>query len=480
MLSGLHDILSNASPTAAVVIALAAMLFCGFAMTRLTKLVRLPNVTAYILAGILLGPYCLDLIPVSVVDGMDFLSDVALSFVAFSIGEYFRFSVLRKNGGKVLVIALLEAFLASALVFCLLYFVLHLHLAFSIAVAALASVTAPTSTAVTIRQTGAKGDFVNTLLQTIALDDIIGLVAYSVSISLALSLLSGTESVQSSDILLPLAANLGALVLGGLFGLFLKLLMPKKRSTDNRLIITVALLSAFCGVCAVLDISPLLGCMSMGTVYINTTDDQKLFKQIGYFSPPILLLFFVRSGLQFNLDALLSPAGAVGSVSLLVVGVLYFAVRIVGKYAGAFLGCLLVRKPKKVRNYLGFALVPQAGVSIGLAALGARTIGGEMGMALQTVIVASGVLYELVGPALAKLSLYLSGSYSDKLEDLVPAETVENAEKLSDVELLIRRIKAIQETLPQPHEEEQAFTEAAEELYGIQQYRRPRRFNRRL
>lgn len=477
MLSG---ILEQSSATASVVIALAAMLFCGFAVTRVTKLVKLPNVTAYILTGILLGPYCLDLIPASVVEGMDFLSDVALSFVAFSIGEFFRFSVLKKNGGKVVVIALAEALAASALVFCLLYFVLHLHLAFSVTVAALASVTAPTSTVVTIRQTGAKGDFVNTLLQSIALDDIIGLAAYSVSISLALSFLSGEKTVGTSDVLLPLAANLGALLLGGLFGLFMKFLMPGKRSTDNRLIISIALLAAFCGICAILDISPLLGCMSMGTVYINTTDDQKLFKQLGYFSPPILLLFFVRSGLQFDLGALFSPSGAVGSVSLLVVGLLYFAVRIIGKYAGAFLGCLLVRKPKNVRNYLGLALIPQAGVAIGLAALGARTIGGEMGTALQTVILAAGVLYELVGPALAKLSLYLSGSYSEKLEDIVPAEEVENAEKLTDVELLIRRIRAIQETLPPPQEEEQAFTEAAEALYEAQQLRRPRRMGRRL
>ena len=469
MLTAIHQTLQGASPVATVIISVAFMLICGFAMTRLTKLLRLPNVTAYILTGILLGPYCLRLIPQDVIDGMDFLSDIALAFIAFSTGEFFRFSVLKKNGVKVLVITLLESLLASALVFVVLYFLLHLSLAFSVVLAALAAATAPASTVMTIRQTGAKGDFVNTLLQVVALDDIVGLIAYSVSISLALSFLSAEAVFRIGDVARPLLINLGVLLLGGLFGLFMKMLMPKKRSTDNRLIISIALLFSFCGVCAMLDISPLLGCMSMGTVYINVTDDDKLFKQLNYFSPPILLLFFVRSGLNFKLDALIGTSGSVGSVPLLAVGVLYFFVRIVGKYFGAFFGCCFVKKPKEVRNYLGLALIPQAGVAIGLAALGARTLGGETGVALQTIILASSVLYELIGPACAKLSLYLSHSYSDKLEDLVPVEeTAPGGRQKTSVELLIERIKGIQETIPPPTEptaEEQAFTEAAEEMY---------------
>ena len=129
----------------------------------------------------------------------------------------------------------------------------------------------------------------------------------------------------------------------------------KKHSTDNRLIIAIALLFSFCGICTLFDVSPLLGCMSMGTVYVNLTEDDKLFKQLNYFSPPLLLLFFVRSGLSFQLDALFGTSAAVGRVPLLLVGVVYFIVRILGKYAGAFWGCLLVRKPKSVRNYLGLA-----------------------------------------------------------------------------------------------------------------------------
>ena len=258
-------------------------------------------------------------------------------------------------------------------------------------------------------------------------------------------------------------------------GLALKLLIHKRRSTDNRLIITLALLFAFCGVCSLLDISPLLGCMSMGMTYVNLAQDDRLFQQMAYFSPPVLLLFFVRSGVCFDLGALVHPAGGLGRYSLLAVGVAYFIVRIVGKYAGAWLGCLAVGKDRKVRDYLGLALVPQAGVAIGLAALGARTLGGEMGVALNTVILASSVLYELVGPALAKLSLWLSGSYSDKLEDRAPVEQLDAAgRRKAEVELLIERIRAIQEKLPEHplSPEEEAFTAAAQEYRQNNLYHR--------
>ena len=477
MLSQFIQAAVGSSSVASVIISIALMLFLGFLMTRLTKKLRLPNVTAYIVTGILIGPYCLDLIPQTVIGGMDFLSDIALAFIAFSTGEFFKLSTLRKNGMKVVVITILEALMATVVVFLVTYFILGVDLAFSIVLAALASATAPASTVMTIRQTGAHGDFVDTLLQVVALDDVVGLIAYSVAISLALALSMGSAALSAGSILRPIAMNLGVFLLGGLFGLFLKWLMPKKRSNDNRLIISVSLLFAFCGICAMLDVSPLLGCMSMGTVYINITDDEKLFKQLNYFTPPILLLFFVRSGLSFKLDALVNTSAAVGATPLLVVGIVYFFMRIVGKYLGAFLGCKLVKKPKETSNYLGLALIPQAGVAIGLAALGARTLAGETGVALETVILASSVLYELVGPACAKLSLYLSKSYSSKLEDIVPEEKVlEEGKDNNPVELLIKRIQLIQEELHKdaPSEEEAAFQEAADEYDHNFNYHRRR------
>lgn len=461
MLNPLYDKLQ--SNAAVIIISLAIMLLCGFLMTRVTKKLKLPNVTAYIVTGIIIGPFCLDLLPQTFIAGTGFLADIALAFIAFSTGEFFKFSKLRNNAGKVIVITLAEAMLASVVVFILAYWILNLNLAFSIVLAALASATAPASTMMTIRQTGAKGDFVDTLLQVVAYDDIVALLAYSIAISIAIASTTGA-AVGFGSIVLPILKNLGVLALGGVWGLFMKLLIQKKRSTDNRLIISLALILSFCGICSAMDISPLLGCMAMGTVYINTSGDEKLFMQLNYFSPPILLLFFVRSGASFDLNALIKPSGAIGGVPLLLIGVLYFFVRIIGKYAGAFLGCLVTKKPKETRNYFGLALIPQAGVAIGLAAIGARALGGEMGVALETIILASSVLYELVGPGCAKLSLYLSKSYSTKLEEIVPLEETTEDTRPNTVEQLIERIQIIQQELKAETEsaEERAFTEAAQ------------------
>lgn len=475
-MAALHNTLMNLPQVPTVIISVALMLFSGFLLTRITKRLRLPNVTAYILAGILIGPYCLDLVPQRIIDGTDFLSDIALAFIAFSTGEFFKLSVLKRNGMKVVWITVCEAVLASVAVFVLTYWILRLELAFSIVLAALASATAPASTMMTIRQTGAHGDFVDTLLQVVALDDVVGLVLYSIAISVALASLDGTGFTLSA-LLRPVTLNILIMALGGMFGLFMKLLMPSNRSTDNKLIISIALLFSFCGICALLDISPLLGCMAMGTVYTNIAENDKLFKQLGYFSPPILLLFFVRSGMSFRLDALVSASGAMNGVPLLVIGSTYFLVRILGKYLGAWLGCRMVKKDRLVRNYLGLALIPQAGVAIGLAALGARTLGGTMGEDLQTIILASSVLYELIGPGCAKLALYLSRSYSTRLEDLAPVEPVTEAgQPKNDVQLLIERIQKIQKSLPEHEpavsEEEAAFTEAAEEHFAHSQLQR--------
>ena len=466
--------IQSEQPVASIIISVALMMIAGFLLTRLTKLLRLPNVTAYIVAGILIGPYCLNLVPQRFIDGTSFLSDIALAFIAFSTGEFFKLDVLKKNGMKVVWITVFESVLASLLVFVLTFFILHMDLAFSIVLSALASATAPASTMMTIRQTGAKGDFVDTLLQVVALDDVVGLVLYSVAISIALASLSGSQGFSFQTIGKPILLNMLTLFIGACFGLAMKLFMPQSRSTDNKLIISVALLFAFCGVCVLLDVSPLLGCMVMGTVYTNIAENDKLFKQLGYFSPPILLLFFVRSGMNFKLDALFNASGDLDGVPLIVVGVSYFLVRIVGKYAGAWLGCFVVKKDKLVRNYLGLALIPQAGVAIGLAALGARTLGGTIGSDLETIILASSVLYELLGPGCAKLALYLSKSYSTRLEDVAVVEEVtESGERKTEAQLLIERIRKIQTELPPlpahgetTEEEEAAFMEAAEEQYA--------------
>ena len=481
----LNSFYESISPTATVIISIAIMLFCGFAMTRLTKRLKLPNVTAYITVGILIGPFCLDLIPQNVIDGTDFLSDIALAFIAFSVGEFFRMSSLKKNGAKTIVITIFEAVFASALVFILTYFILRLDVVLCIVLSALAAATAPTSTAMTIRQTKAKGNFVDTLLQVIALDDVLSLIAFSIALSIAGAFLADGATISAGTVITPIIVNIGIMILGGFFGFFLKLLMPKKRTVDNRLIILISTLFLFCGLCALLDISPLLGCLAMGMVYINITDDDKLYKQINYFSPPIMLLFFVRSGLNLKLDSLFTPTGNTGSIPIIAIALLYFAVRMIGKYGGAFFGATVIKAEKSVRNYVGLALIPQAGVAIGLAAMADRTLGGSIGENIQTIILASSILYELIGPACAKLSLYLSGSISDKIEDIAPVETHDkDGNPRREVDILIERIQKIRAEIPEPEKvemspEERAFIEASEEQYEAMYDLHRRRMNRR-
>ncbi len=466
---------------AMVIISVAVILFVGFLGTRITKKLKLPNVTAYIVVGILLVPIWTiipgakndisGIVPRSVIDGMEFLTEIALAFIAFSASEFFRFKNLKSAGVSVIIITIFEAVGASILVFLVCRFALGIDTAFSLVLAALSSATAPASTIMTIRQTKAKGPYVNTLLQVVALDDVVSLVLYTVAISVCMAMNSGGAGVSFESVGLPILKNLACLAIGFGMGFILKLLISEKRTTDNRLIIVIAVIFLFCGICSLLDQSPLLGCMAMGMVYINLSDDDKLFKQLAYFSPPILLCFFVRSGMNFNLKAFtdLTP---IGYVPLFVAAIVYFIVRILGKYGGAYAGCAVTKKDKSIKNYLGLGLIPQAGVAIGLATMGARIFTGQghadLGNNLITIILASSVLYELVGPGLSKLGLYLSKSYTKDINEVVPAEQIgEVAASLSPVELLTLQINKIREDYQNEvvNPEEEAFNEAIDQYY---------------
>lgn len=388
------------STSAQVILSLAVMLFSGFLMTRLTKLAHLPNVTGYILAGVLIGPCVLNLIPETVQNGMDFVTDVALAFIAFGVGKYFKLGRLRKNGRSVLILTVFESLIAALLVFLVMAFVFRLPIPFSLLLGAIGSATAPASTIMTIRQYKAKGQFVDILLQIVALDDAVALLAFSVCAAIAQAM-EGGGGISPKAVLLPILWNLLALAAGALAGFLLHKLIGANRSSQHRLVLVTALLLSITGFCTALDISPLLACMVMGAVYINVSGNKKVFKQVNGFTPPIQLLFFVLSGMRMDLTAL-KAAG--------LIGVVYFLVRIIGKYAGAWLGAVLGKACVPIRRYLGLALIPQAGVSIGLALLGQRILPAESGALLSTIILSSGVLYEMIGPACAKAAIFLSGS----------------------------------------------------------------------
>ena len=401
-----------------ILLSLAVILLAGFLLTRLTRLFRLPNVTGYILAGILIGPGVLGLVPAETVQSMDFVSDIALSFIAFGVGRFFRRETLRETGGKVIAITILEAMAAGILVAVSMYFLFDMDLAFSVLLGAIATATAPASTMMTIEQYHARGEFVNLLLQIVALDDVVCLVVFSAAASFVAAADAGAVTVSGTVV--PILLNLAVLGLGALFGFLLSRILTPRRSRDNRLILAVAMLVGLSGLCTIFDVSPLLSCMVFGAVYINLTSDKALYDQLYAITPPVLSLFFVVSGMNLDVNSL--PA-------LGVVGVAYFVIRIAGKYAGAWLGCAVTGTDKTIRNYLGGALVPQAGVAIGLAYLGQRILPSQYGDLLMTIILASSVLYELIGPGCAKFSLIRSGAIRTEAvrEPVQPAEEPEPA-----------------------------------------------------
>lgn len=408
------DQITAQGSSAQIIISLAVILFAGFLMTRLSKKIKLPNVTGYIVAGILIGPYVLNLVPKDLISGMDFVTDVALAFIAFGVGRYFKLSTLKKSGSRVIVITLFEALAAAVVITLAMVFIFRLPVSFSLLLGAIGCATAPASTIMTIRQYHAKGEFVDTILQVVALDDAVALIAFSICAAVAQTLTTHGH-LQAQVILLPLLFNVLAVVLGLLCGLLLVKLISAKRSNDHKLVLVNAIILTLTGLCALLNVSPLLACMAMGAAYINLNGNKELFHQVNHFTPPILLLFFVLSGMKLNVPSLLTAG---------IVGVGYFFVRILGKYAGASLGAVVTKAPRAIRNYLGLALIPQAGVSIGLAALGARMLPGEYGTMLSTIILSSAVLYEIVGPACAKASLFLSHTIKkeDSLPELPPAK----------------------------------------------------------
>ena len=339
---------------------------------------------------------------------MGFVSDLALAFIAFGVGKFFKKEVLLKTGSRIIIITLFEALLAGVLVTLFCVGVFKMEWNFALILGAIATATAPASTMMTINQYKAKGEFVNTLLQIVALDDVVCLLAFSIVAGIAGR--TGNEELTMSTVLMPVVYNILALGLGFFCGYFLSRLLIPARSKDNRLILAIAMLLGISGICASLDISPLLSCMIFGASYINLTSDKKLYRQINNFTPPVMSIFFIMSGMNLDLSALTT----VGTV-----GLAYFIVRIIGKYLGTYISCLITGTSREIRNYMGLALIPQAGVAIGLAFLGQRLLPEEMGKLLLTIILSSSVLYEMVGPVCAKMSLFLSGSITtDKMKEV--------------------------------------------------------------
>lgn len=381
---------------------LGLMIFVGMALGRLVKKIKLPNVTGYLLAGLLLGPSILGLLSEEFLSGITVISDAALGFIAFSIGNEFKISYFKRVGATPIIIACLESFFAVAFVTVALMLA-GCSTTFSLVLGSIAAATAPAATIMVIKQYKAKGPVTETLLSVVAIDDATALIMYSISIAAATALSGGNATVKEL-VLKPVIEIGGALVVGAILGFLFLLPMKAFKKDGNRLSLIIAFIFVGLGLSQLCGFSSLLLCMAMGAIVANFSPDvNQIMKLSDRITPPIFMLFFVASGADLKLSVL----PAVG-----LVGVIYIVVRVVGKMFGASLGAIVCKAGKNIRKYLGPALVPQAGVAIGLS-LAASSVVPEHASEIRTVILCGTLIYELVGPVIAKTCLKKAGEITE-------------------------------------------------------------------
>lgn len=378
---------------------LAIALLLGLLSSKVMKKIKLPNVTGYLLIGLITGPYCLKLLSLEVINQFSIIPEIALGFIAFSIGAEFKLSYLKKVGKAPIIIAFTEA-VGAVLIVDFILIITGNDLAFSLVLGAIAAATAPAATLMVVRQYKAKGPVTNTLLPVVAIDDAMALMVFGLSIAVAKAIDSNNSISLFSTILRPVLEIFGALIFGAILGIVLKFLTNWFTGRGTRLSCTIAMVSLCLGISNLLGFSALLACMAMSAVYVNISNvSDKVFEQVDRMTPPIFILFFFLSGA--NLDINVLPT--VG-----VIGILYVIFRVIGKLIGAAFGAKISNSEPTVKKYLGYTLIPQAGVAIGLAGI-ATTVVPEYGIEIQTIILCATVIYELFGPVITKLALKKAG-----------------------------------------------------------------------
>ena len=401
-------------------ICLAVAVIGGLLMSRLTKLLNLPAVTAYLVAGLLLGPYCLGAFGISgvgfqtmeQVEAQRILTQTTLGFIAFSMGNEFRLSQLKNMGGKAVFIGVMQAVATTLLVDAAL---IGLHLLFpsvlslssALVLGAIASATAPAATLMVVRQYKADGPLTRLLMLVVAIDDAVGMLLFSVSFGIATALENGAVSILGV-VVEPVIEIVLSLGLGALMGVLLDQVEHLFHSRSKRMTISVAFVLLTVGLSMLkftvggvhCGFSLLLVCMMTGTVFCNVCDtSEELMERVERWTVPLNVLFFVISGAELDLQVLISPV-------TLLVGVIYILARSAGKYFGAYGSCKTVRCSEKITKHLGITLLPQAGVALGMAMTATALHDGAL---VRNVVLFSVLVYELVGPALTKRSLLLAG-----------------------------------------------------------------------
>ncbi len=380
-------------------LALSLGMIVGLLMTRIMKKINLPNVTGYLIAGLIVGPYCLGIFNHENIDGLSIITEAALGFIAFSIGGEFKLSSLKQLGAKIFVITVLEAVGASVLVSTVLILA-GFNPQLSLVLGAIASATAPAATLMVVRQYKARGPVTSTLLPIVAIDDAVCLMLFSIMSSVAKALGAKGEFSFYETIVKPLIEIAGSLVVGFAVGFVLAIATKFFLSRANRMSLVVTAVFLGVGLSELLGFSSLLFCMAIGAALANFSKvSDAVMEGTDRWTPPVFMLFFVISGAHFNFEALKSVG---------VAGILYLVFRSAGKYFGAMLGCIFTKAEKNVRKYLGITLLPQAGVAIGMAQL-SLTVVPEYGEQIRAVILCATLVYELVGPLLTKIVLTRAG-----------------------------------------------------------------------
>ena len=419
-----------------ILLPISIALLAGLMLSRLAKLAQLPAVTAYLIAGVLIGPYCLGALGV---EGLGFINmdnvksysiicDVALGFIAFSIGNEFRLSQLKKIGKQATVIGIGQALITTLIVdaaLIALHFAMpkELPLPAAIVLGAVATATAPAATLMVVRQYKSKGPVTDILLPVVALDDAVGLVVFAVSFGIAKAIGIGQTDVLSI-VVEPILEVVLSLVLGAVIGVLFHLSERFFHSNTKRLGMSVAFVLLAVAISKIdslhigrvhVAFSPLLVCMMLGTVFCNICDfSEELMGRVDKWSTPILILFFVLSGAELELSVF-------SNIFIVIIGVVYIISRSIGKYSGAFASASLMKCDKNIIKYLGITLLPQAGVALGMA-IKAKELGAE-GAIVANITLFAVLIYELVGPLLTKIALTKAG-------DIKPEEKSSTREKI--------------------------------------------------
>ena len=417
---------------------LSIALVGGLLMSRPAKKLGLPAVTAYLITGLLLGPFCLGALGVSglgfvspdQVAQFNIISQVALGFIAFAIGDEFRLEQLRSMGSRVIVVGIAQA-VATTVIVDLALIGLHflsptlISLPSAITLGAIAAATAPAATLMVVRQYKADGPLTHLLLMVVAIDDAVGLVLFSASFGVASAMESGAISVISV-LVEPVIEILLSLLLGGLAGYLLHCMEQFFHSRSKRRSLSIGFVLLTVGLSMMefevggvhIGFSLLLTCMMAGTVFCNICHtSQEIMERIDHWTAPLSILFFVLSGAELDLGVLSQPL-------VLLVGVVYILFRSLGKFTGSYLSCAATGCDAKIKRHLGITLLPQAGVALGMALTAQDLADGAM---VRNVVLFSVLVYELVGPTLTKRSLMAAGEI--KPEGKTSARTVNTPKK---------------------------------------------------